>query len=87
MVSFSAPILLSFLAGGVKILAMALSIIPSGLGIAELFAGGISNMMDSGVNIGVYAAFIDRIVSIIVLLVVGTISFGYLYKHRNVKAI
>jgi len=83
MVSFSAPLLLSFLAGGVKILAMALSIIPSGLGIAELFAGGISNMMDSGVNIGVYAASIDRIISIIVLLVVGTISFGYLYKHRN----
>ncbi len=86
MVSFSAPLLLSLLAGGVKILAMALSIIPSGLGIAELFAGGISNMMDSGANIGVYAAFIDRIVSVIVLLAVGTVSFGYLYKHRNVKS-
>jgi len=86
ILSFNAPLILSLLTGQVKTIAALLSIVPSGLGIAEFFAGGISELMDSGLNIGVYAASIDRIVSVLVLLCIGSISFAYLWKkNMNVQ--
>ncbi len=83
IVSYDAPLILSFLAGQVKIIAVLLGIIPSGLGIAELFAGGVSEMMHAGVDMGVYAASVDRVISVLTLIFVGSISFVYLYTRRK----
>jgi len=83
ILSFSAPIILSFLTGQVKIIATLLSIVPSGLGIAELFSGAVTEMMNSGINIGIFAASVDRMVSVLVLVLLGSASFIYLYNNRR----
>jgi uncharacterized membrane protein YbhN (UPF0104 family) len=81
IVSFAATPLLSLVAGQVKIIATLLSIVPAGLGIAEFFAGAVSELMGVGLNIGVYAASVDRIISVILLLILSPVSFGYIYHY------
>ena len=83
ILSFNAPLIVSFLAGSAKITAMLISIVPSGLGIAELFAGGVSEMSALGVNIGVYAAAVDRVVSVVALILISSVSFVSLYRHKG----
>ena len=83
ILSFKAPLILPFIAGQVKIIAVLLSVTPSGLGIAELAAGGVSEVMNSGVNIGIYAASVDRVLSVLFLIIMSGISFVYIYRHKK----
>jgi uncharacterized membrane protein YbhN (UPF0104 family) len=81
--SFSAPFLLSVLCGEVKKVTTIIGLVPSGLGISEISAGAISGAMKDGLDIGVFAASLDRVVSVAVLLAAGTYSFYYLAKTRK----
>jgi len=79
ILSFRASPLLPFIAGQVNMITALLSIVPSGLGIAEFMAGVVSELMGGGLNIGIYGASVDRIISVLLLLLVGLISFRYIY--------
>lgn len=83
IVSYKASFVLSVLAGQVKTLAMLLNITPSGLGLAEFSAGIVSSITNRNLNIGVYAASVDRIISVVVLLVISIVAFIYLYRRKR----
>lgn len=76
MLNCKAPPILSLLAGQIKTLAMLINITPSGLGVAEVSAGIISGITSNNINIGIYAATIDRIISIITLIFICLFYFG-----------
>lgn len=80
--SYSASFLLSLLCALGKKVVVIIGIAPSGLGISEAFAGAISELMKGGLEVGVFAASIDRVISIIVLIPVSAVSFYFL---KNIK--
>ena len=83
MLSYKAPIILSILAGQVKTLAMLINITPSGLGIAEVSAGFVSGATFNNINIGIYAATIDRIVSVLALIIICLFSISRKKGERH----
>jgi uncharacterized protein (TIRG00374 family) len=83
MLSYKAPVILSILSGQVKTLAMLINITPSGIGVAEVSAGLISGVASNNVNIGIYAATIDRVISILVMLVICLFSIGNKAGERH----
>jgi len=84
ILNFKAPLILSLLAGQIKTLAMLINITPSGLGVAEVFAGLVSGITYNNVDIGIYAASIDRIVSVLVLIIICIFYFGKKARNLNV---
>lgn len=84
--SYNAPLLVSLLAGQAKTLATLINITPSGLGLAEVSAGLISSLMKGNINIGIYAASIDRIISILSLIVICGISGAFFYNKKDSSA-
>lgn len=81
--NYKTSFILPFLAGQAKTLAVLINLTPSGIGVAELSAGIVSGLTDKNINIGIYAASIDRIVSILALFVIFT--FAIIYFRRNVR--
>jgi uncharacterized membrane protein YbhN (UPF0104 family) len=82
VLNYNAPFVLSFLSGQLKSLAMLVNITPAGLGVAELLAGVMTKITGGNVAIGVYAASVDRIISVLILLALGVTSFVYLNKRH-----
>lgn len=80
--SFNASFLLSLLCAQAKKVLVIIGIVPSGLGISEAAAGAISEVMKDGLEVGVFAASLDRVVSILVLIPISMFSFYYL---KNLK--
>jgi uncharacterized membrane protein YbhN (UPF0104 family) len=83
MISFHVAPVLPFIVGQAKMITTLLSITPSNIGIAELAAGGASEMLSMGLKSGVYAAAIDRIVTVLVLIVMSFVSFIYIGKKKS----
>ncbi|MGB2599105.1 MAG: lysylphosphatidylglycerol synthase domain-containing protein [Candidatus Omnitrophota bacterium] len=83
ILSFKAPLILSVLCGGVKKATAIMGLVPAGLGVSEISAGAVSELMKKGLDIGVFAASLDRVVSILVLLLAGSVSFFYLTKIKK----
>ena len=81
--SYKTSFILPFMAAQVKTLAVLVNLTPSGIGVAELSAGIVSGLTDKNMNIGIYAASIDRIVSILTLFVIFTIAVIYLRRHEK----
>lgn len=80
--SYSASFLLSLLCALGKKVVVIIGIVPSGLGVSEAFAGAISELMKGGLEVGVFAASIDRIISIVVLIPASAVS---LYCLKRIK--
>ncbi|MBD3379384.1 MAG: hypothetical protein GF408_02865 [Candidatus Omnitrophica bacterium] len=81
--SVDASPLLSLLCGQAKTAAALLGLIPAGLGISELSAGAVSEVLKAGLEAGVFAGSLDRIVSICTLLVISSYSFIFLLRIKK----
>jgi uncharacterized membrane protein YbhN (UPF0104 family) len=81
-INYKASFILSFTAAQAKTLAIFLNLTPSGIGIAEFSAGVVSRLTDKNLNVGVYAASIDRVVSIVTLLAISLFSAVYFYRYK-----
>lgn len=86
VLNYKASFMLSFLAGQMKSLAVLVNLSPSGLGLAELLAGVMSKMAGGNIAIGIYAASVDRGVSVVVLIVLSILSLVYLKKRHVFNA-
>jgi len=81
--SFRATLLLSLLCGQIKKAVTIIGMIPSGLGISEASVGAVSGAMKEGLEVGIFAASLDRVVTIVVLILIGTYSLYYLARSEK----
>jgi uncharacterized membrane protein YbhN (UPF0104 family) len=81
---YQVPVEYCLLIAPLASMSMVFSILPAGLGVREAVVGLASDLLGLGLSSGVYAAALDRAVSMIWVFVLGTI-FSYVLTSKAVE--
>ena len=80
--SFSIPFWCCIILAPLSILSTRLSFTPAGMGIKEAAVGFASKILGTGLNLGIYAASLDRAVVMFWVFLLGPI-FGFMLLHAE----